>query len=124
MTIDLRGHRALVTGSTQGVGRAIAESLAAAGADVVVHGLRIDANAHAAEQACAAHGVQTALIEADLAGSTQPAVERVFELATSALPDIDLLVNNAGTYADVPFLDMTVESFERTWRLNVSAAFF
>jgi NAD(P)-dependent dehydrogenase (short-subunit alcohol dehydrogenase family) len=40
------------------------------------------------------------------------------------MPGIDLLVNNAGTYADVPFLEMSVASFERTMRLNVASYFF
>jgi len=42
MTIDLRGHKALVTGATQGVGQAMAEALARAGADVLIHGLNAD----------------------------------------------------------------------------------
>jgi len=48
----------------------------------------------------------------------------LFRQANAALPGIDLLVNNAGTYADVPFLQLTVASFERTLRLNVGAYFF
>ncbi|MCA9151231.1 MAG: SDR family oxidoreductase [Planctomycetales bacterium] len=120
----LAGRCAFVTGATHGVGYAIALSLARAGADVVLHGLACDAQALAARDACAACGVNAHLITGDLSGPTTAAVSHVFDLATNALPDIDLFVSNAGTYADVPFLEMTVESFERTWRLNVASHFF
>lgn len=122
--IDLKGHRALVTGGTQGVGSAIAIALAQAGADVVVHGLVIDEHARATKTACESTGVNVSLIEGDLSGPTENAVRQVFDRAQAAQPGIDILVNNAGTYADVPFLEMTPASFERTMRLNVYSYFF
>ncbi|MDG2381738.1 MAG: SDR family oxidoreductase [Pirellulaceae bacterium] len=122
--INLQGHRALVTGGTQGVGAAIAYSLAQAGADVVLHGLTIDEQAHATAAACRETGVEVGLIDGDLSGPTESAVQRVFEQAQTTLPGIDILINNAGTYADLPFLDMTYQSFERTMRLNVFSYFF
>src|SRR5690606_33563579 len=64
--IDVRGHRALVTGGTQGVGRAMAIALAHAGADLVVHGLRIDEAAHDTRRLCEAAGVRVALVDGDL----------------------------------------------------------
>lgn len=120
----LAGRRALITGSSQGVGRAIALAIARAGADVVLHGLRRDDAACEAEESCRSLGVRVAFVEGDLSGPTTEAVQHVFEEARRLLPDINLLVNNAGTYADVPFLEMTVESFERTMRLNVASHFF
>src|SRR5690606_1451132 len=65
--MNLRGHAALVTGGTQGVGRAIAVALARAGADIVLHGLRDDDNAREAVAACGAAGVRVQLLTADLA---------------------------------------------------------
>jgi NAD(P)-dependent dehydrogenase (short-subunit alcohol dehydrogenase family) len=124
MPIDLAGHAVLITGSTQGVGRAIALACARAGADVVLHGLKVDQQARRTRDECAACGVQVALIEGDLAGPTETAVEHVYQQAIDALPGIDLLVNNAGTYADVGFLELTYASFERTMRLNVFSYFF
>ena len=121
----LKGHRALVTGATQGVGRAIAMALAAAGADIVLHGLRRDAQADDTRAACAASGVQVALVEGDLSSRPVDDAERLFLDATAAMPGIDLLVNNAGTCLDtMHFLDVTPEIFERTLRLNVQAPFF
>jgi NAD(P)-dependent dehydrogenase (short-subunit alcohol dehydrogenase family) len=124
MSIDLAGHRVLITGSTLGIGRAIALACARAGADVVLHGLAIDDSAREARDACAAWGRTVSLIEGDLSGPTEEAVRRVYRLANEALPGIDLLVNNAGTYDDAPFLEMTCESFVRTMRLNVFSYFF
>ena len=104
---SLQGHRALVTGATQGVGRAIAVALARAGADVVLH------------------GVQVAIVEGDLASHPVEAAETLFLDATAALPGIDLLVNNAGTCIDtMHVLDVSPAVFERTLRLNVQAPFF
>jgi glucose 1-dehydrogenase len=122
---SLKGHRALVTGATQGVGRAIAVALARAGADVVLHGLRRDTSAEQTQTMCATFGVQVAIVEGDLASHPVDAAERLFLDASAVLPGIDLLVNNAGTCIDtMHFLDVTPEIFERTLRLNVQAPFF
>ena len=84
----------------------------------------MDEQADAACRACAAWGVSAHLIEGDLAGPTADAVAHLVAQAERVLPGIDVLVSNAGTYADVPFLDMTVDSFERTLRLNVQSHYF
>ncbi|GIW96368.1 MAG: gluconate 5-dehydrogenase [Pirellulaceae bacterium] len=122
--IRLAGHAALVTGSSQGVGRAIALALAEAGADVVVHGLTQDALGQQTVEECRARGVQAALIEGDLAGPTEPCVDHVFRQALQANPKIDILVSNAGTYREGPFLEMDYATFEYTMRLNVFSHFF
>lgn len=120
----LKGRQALVTGSTQGVGRSIALALAAAGVDLVLHGLRDDGAARETREACRAHGVRAELVTVDLAGPTEEAVDQLHRQAIELLPNVDLLVNNAGTYSDVPFLELSVASFERTMRLNVASYFF
>ncbi len=122
--IDLHGHAALVTGSTQGVGRAIAQAMARAGADVLVHGLAGGDGAEATVAACRAAGVRSEFVAHDLSGPTGRCVQDLFDAAIAALPGIDILVNNAGTYEDVAFLDMDVARFEHTLRLNVAAPFF
>jgi glucose 1-dehydrogenase len=121
---NLDGHAALVTGSTQGVGRAIALALAGAGADVVLHGLRIDESARETLAQCRDLGVRAELIEGDLAGPTEPCVDHVFQQAVAAIGHLDLLVNNAGGYFDSPFLELDYDTFERTMRLNVFSYFF
>lgn len=122
--IDLTGHAALVTGSTQGVGRSIAQSLAVAGANVVIHGQEDAAHAEPALAHCRSLGVKAEFISADLAGPTQKCVSAVYDAAIAAMPDIDILVNNAGSLFDVPYLEMDLDRYERTMRLNVAAPYF
>ncbi len=121
----LTGRRALVTGATQGVGRAIALALARAGADVVLHGLRLDSQAEQTRVQCEAAGVRVALVSGDLSSRPVEAAAQVWREATVAMPGIDLLVNNAGTCLDTTsFLDLSPDVFEQTMRLNVQAPFF
>ncbi len=122
--IDLKGHAALITGSTKGVGRSIAEALAKAGADVVIHGRQAGTDSETVVANCRNHGVNAEFITGDLSGPTEAAVDEVFDQAIAALPQIDILVNNAGTYIDVPYLEMDVARFEHTMRLNVFSPFF
>jgi NAD(P)-dependent dehydrogenase (short-subunit alcohol dehydrogenase family) len=104
---DLSGHAALVTGSTSGLGQAMADALAQAGARVVRHGLT-----------AFAPGVLTT----DLLDPGAP--EQLLGEALAQCPSLDLLVCNAGAFFDVPFLEMDRERFARTLRLNVEQAYF
>ncbi len=122
--IHLQGHSALITGSTKGVGRSIAEAFAGAGANVVLHGRSRDANAEEVIANCQQHGVQVAFVTGDLMRETIPAVDGLFAAAMKSMPGIDILVNNAGTYIDQPFLEMDWETYDRTMRLNVAAPYF
>ena len=69
--IDLRGHAALVTGSTKGVGRSIVEAFAKAGADVLVHGRAYNDEARALVEHCRSQGVQADFITGDLGSLEQ-----------------------------------------------------
>lgn len=122
--MKLTGRTALITGGTQGVGAAIALSLASAGCDLVLHGLRDDEAAEQTLAACRHHGVKAELVCVDLAGPPETAVAELLERADAVSRDVSLLVNNAGTYREETFLEMTIESFLRTMRLNVYAGFF
>ena len=122
--IDLKGHSALITGSTKGVGRSIAEAFAAAGANVVLHGRAQDATAEEVLANCRSRGARAEFVSADLMAETLPVVEQLFQAALAAMPQIDILVNNAGTYIDKPFLEMDWPTYERTMRLNVAAPYF
>lgn len=132
---SLRGHSALITGSTQGVGAAIAHSVARAGANVCLHGLVDDDTAKQTLAACRNCGVRAELITADLTGqdladdasagdAVVQAIAALAEQAFRQFPDLDLLVNNAGTYIDQPFLEMTPQRYRLTMSLNVDAPFF
>jgi len=122
--IHLRGHAALITGSTQGVGRAIAEAFAAAGCDVVLHGLERPGDLDDLVARCRAHGVKAAFVAGDLAAPAPEVIEGLFTQATAALPDIDVLVNNAGSCIDRPYLEMDRATYDRTMGLNVAAPYF
>ncbi len=122
--IDLKGHAALVTGSSKGVGRAIAIAFAKAGADVIIHGREKGADADEAMSVCRGCGVKVDFITGDLSGPTEPAVTDVFNAGLAANAKTDILVNNAGQFFDVAFEQMTLERFEKTMRLNVYAPYF
>lgn len=121
----LEGRTAFVTGSSQGIGAAIGLGIAEAGGDVVLHGLERDAAAEVSISACEAAGARADFVAGDLIGSAEDeAVTSVFQQAIAANPGIDLLVNNAGTYIDTDFLDMSFQTFDRTMKLNVYSYFF
>jgi NAD(P)-dependent dehydrogenase (short-subunit alcohol dehydrogenase family) len=122
--IDLKGHAALVTGSTSGVGRAIALAFAQAGADVVIHGLSQLPDTEALLADVRSKGHKTGLIAADLSVASEQVIETVFSKTLEILPTCDILVNNAGAFFDLPFEQMTFERFEKTLRLNVMAGYF
>lgn len=124
MSIDLKGHTAFITGSTQGVGQAMAEALAQAGADVLLHGLNADEMARDAVEACRSSGITAELAIGDLSGPTETCVPQLFNQAIALMPEIDILINNAGTFIDTPFLEMNLDRFEYTMRLNVGAGYF
>jgi 3-oxoacyl-[acyl-carrier protein] reductase len=94
--LQLKNHRAIVTGSSAGIGEAIARRLAAEGAAVIVHGRRADAVSAVAE-AINADGGQAEGLAADLADPGDCA-----QLISGVLAggDIDILVNNAGAFAN------------------------
>lgn len=123
--LSLQDHSAFVTGSSQGVGLAIANSLADAGARVCLHGLRYDKNAElAVEQVTARNEHLVDFVAGDLSSPGLEGIERVFQNAIDENPEIDLLVNNAGTFMDQPFLEMDYGTFDKTMRLNVYSYFF
>ncbi len=126
MRIDLTGHRALITGGTQGVGAAIARSLAEAGASLILHGLKDDESCRETVERCRSLGSEVQTVFVDLMQETSVAIEALMKhsLEITGDNDITLLVNNAGTFIDRPFLEMDHKTFERTWRLNVASGYF
>jgi 3-hydroxybutyrate dehydrogenase len=118
----LKGHTALVTGSTQGIGLAIAQRLAAAGADVVLHGIDPDERGRGvAAEVAAAHGVRTAYVRADVARAAEAA--GLVPAATTALAFPDLLVNNAGIQHTAPIESFPDEKWDAILAINLSSCF-
>lgn len=114
MDLQLNARRALITGSTAGIGFAIAEGLAREGAHVVLTG-RTQAAVDGALQRLAASipGVSAAGVAADCA--TAAGAARVF----AAVPEADILVNNLGIYERKPFFEIPDADWQRLFEVNV-----
>lgn len=122
--IDLRGHIALVTGGTQGVGAGIATTLARAGATVAIHGLRDDSLAQSTLRACQAHTPDSLLLCCDLAQPWSTVEDLLVRPLLQRFPRIDLLACNAGVFIDTPFLQMDEATYDRTMHLNLKIGYF
>jgi NAD(P)-dependent dehydrogenase (short-subunit alcohol dehydrogenase family) len=114
MKIDLSGKTAVVTGSTSGIGYAIARGLAQAGADVVVNGR----NNQKVERAVVA--LATEVVGADIRGHAADVgtSEGCAALARSH-PDVDILVNNVGIFGPQDFFETADETWLRFFEVNV-----
>ena len=114
---NLKGQRALVTGATSGIGRAVALDLARDGAEVLVHGRDAARGAETVEEITAAGG-KARFVAADLGDATD--VRRL----AGEVGDIDILVNNAGMSVFGPTAELDVDTFDRMFASNVRAPFF
>ena len=114
MKIDLSGKTALVTGSTSGIGHATAKGLAAAGATVVVNGrAQGKVDAAVAVIAKAVPGAKVRGVAADV--STVAGCKTL----VAALPDVDILINNAGIFEPKGFFDIPDDDWSRFFEVNV-----
>lgn len=117
---SLTGKNALVTGSTQGIGRAIAEGLMRAGARVVLNG-RSAERVSSAVQECRARGLTAEGVAFDV--TEESAVKSGIAKVTALLGQIDILANNAGGAARGPITEMTFTNWKRVISLNLDSAF-
>lgn len=113
---------AIVTGSTSGIGKGVAEGLAAAGCNIVINGFG-DAEEIEAQRTNleAQHGITALYSDADLTEVT--AIESLFALTQDILGGADIVVNNAGVQHVSPVEDFPVEKWDLIIGLNLSAAF-
>ena len=114
---NLQGQKALVTGSTSGLGRAIALQLARDGAEVIVHGRDAARGAQTVEM-IRADGGSARFVAADLSDPAN--IERLAE----ETGEIDILVNNAGFSTWGPTADLDVATFDAMFAANVRAPFY
>lgn len=117
---DLSGKRALITGSSQGIGFALARGMAAAGAEIVLNGRDTEKLARAAQTLTDAEArVHTLAFDATDHMGVRAAVDG-FEDATGP---IDILVNNAGMQHRAPLEEFPADAFERLLQTNVASVF-
>lgn len=118
----MRTHTAIVTGSTSGIGKGVAEGLASTGCNIMLNGF---GDAAEVEQQRAdlekRHGVKAAYSGADLTDVN--AIEQMFAQAEDAFGAVDIIVNNAGVQHVSPVEDFPVDKWNLIIGLNLSAAF-
>lgn len=117
---DLTGRTALVTGSSRGLGFAIAEGLAVAGARIVLNG--VDA-ARLADSAAALRGKGHAVEAYAFDVCDEGAVVGAFEQLDAADIEVDILVNNAGVQFRKPMVELATEDWRRVIETNLTSAF-
>lgn len=114
MDLQLAGKRALITGSTSGIGFATARSLATEGAEIILNGRSRSGVAAAVERLLeAVPGARVSGIAADLSSVTG------CEMLTAACPDVDILVNNMGIFEPKPFEEIADEEWFDFFETNV-----
>ena len=119
MSFDLTGRRALVTGASRGIGRAIAETYAAAGADVALLA-RDETTLREVAELVESHGRRAVVLTCDVTDGD--AVRQQVGAAISDLGGLDILVNNAGGNSfSAPFSTMRLSGGEKTLRLNLDS---
>lgn len=120
MECRMDGRVALITGSSRGLGRAMAITFAGAGAHVAICGRREDVLAETKAKVEAAGSGKVVAIQADVARAED--IERLIDGAEAALGPIDVLVNNAGHSMHAPFVELSDEDWEADFELKIFAA--
>ena len=118
---DLHGRLALVSGARRGIGLAMAEALAGAGADIVGVSAQLEASGSEVQRRVEALGRRFTGFQVDLAD--RAAVKEFAASLAAGERQIDILVNNAGTIARAPAVDHDTDTWERVLEINLTAPF-
>ncbi len=118
---SLKGKRAVVTGASRGIGRAIAEGLAAAGADVAVTAREL-ASLEETAHAIGAQGAKAVPVAMNV--MQVASIRAGFEMAVEELGGLDILVNNAGIEQICPSLEIEEDLWDSILDTNLKGAFF
>lgn len=120
--MKLEGKVALVTGSAQGIGQAIAIRLAQEGADIIVDDRALGQSAQETADAITKLGRRVHMIQGDLANTDDD--RRVITEGVEKMGKIDILVNNAGVEKHADFWDVTEKDFDFVLQINLRGTFF
>lgn len=121
MDLKLKGKKAIITGSTKGIGKAIALSLASEGCQVVVTGRDKEQVEKTAQEIKKASGTMAYPIRIDL--QEEGSAEQLLQIGIKILGDVDILVNNAGIWPTSYVTDMQKDEFEKTMYLNLEVPY-
>ena len=119
--LSLKGRNAVVTGGARGIGLAICERLAEAGANIVVGDVREDLGKEAAEHIAQQWGVKALFCVVDV--SDGASIARLADTTVQELGGIDIWVNNAGIYPFSPLVEMPDELWDRVLDINLRGTF-
>lgn len=117
--MELKGKNVFITGSTRGIGLAMAHKFASLGANIVLNGRREIGEELISE--FSDYGVQVIPVSGDVSDGTD--AKRMVEEAIEKLGSVDILVNNAGITKDKLMLKLTEEDFEQVLKVNLVGAF-
>ncbi len=112
----LEGKRALITGAARGIGLAFAAAYAREGAAVAIGDIDID------RARAAASGIGATAVHLDV--TSQPSIDAAVAETVGALGGLDILVNNAAVFDAAPIVEITRESYDRLFAINVSGVLF
>lgn len=119
--ISLKGRVAVVTGGAQGLGRAMVNRLAEAGASVLILDLKLDQAESAAQEVSRATGSRVIAAAVDVTDT--PSVIAAADRAVAELGGLDVWVNNAGLYPNVPLLDVDERDWDKVMDVNLRGVF-
>ncbi|GAB4566594.1 MAG: SDR family NAD(P)-dependent oxidoreductase [Anaerolineae bacterium] len=114
----LDGRVALITGGSKGLGKAMAEALAGAGADVAITSRRLEDATAAAEEISSSTGRRVIPVKADVTSSAD--VQQMVERVVSELGRIDILVNNAGINIRGPIVELSEDDWRQVIDTNLT----
>ncbi len=122
MQTPLASKVAIVTGASRGIGQAIAETLAASGAHVVINYARNKGSAEDIVHRIQQNGGQALAVQADV--SKVADLETLFQAAIEQFGHVDILINNAGVMTTKPIEQITEQDFDREFATNVKGTYF
>ncbi len=121
--MDFKGKTALITGSTKGIGKAIAVKLANMGADIVLNYAGDKDAADKTTEEIEQLGVKVIAVKAD--NSKINDSKKLFEAAIESFGGVDIVIANAGIeLIDIPFVDYTEEQYDKVFNINTKGTFF
>ena len=118
--MDFNGKTVIVTGSTRGLGKAIAEKFAILGANIVINGT--SQTVYQTEEEFREKGYRVSAVEGDI--SIPETAQKLIETAVNTFGTVDVLVNNAGLTRDKLLMKMSVEDWEKVLTLILKVLFY